>query len=63
MRYQAAIETRVCWDEELGADLDQYVGTALAAKAAGLPVVLGLEVDYLPGEMAKVAGLLAGHPR
>lgn len=42
MRYQAAIETRVCWDEELRADLDQYVDTALAAKAAGLPVVLGL---------------------
>jgi histidinol-phosphatase (PHP family) len=55
-------ETRTCWDEELGADLDQYVAAALAAKAAGLPVRLGLEVDYLPGQMAKVAALLAGHP-
>jgi histidinol-phosphatase (PHP family) len=55
-------ETRTCWDEELGADLDQYADTALAAKAAGLPVMLGLEVDYLPGQMAKVAALLAGYP-
>ncbi len=55
-------ETCTCWDDELGADLDQYVDAALAAKAAGLPVRLGLEVDYLPGQMAKVAALLAGHP-
>jgi histidinol-phosphatase (PHP family) len=55
-------ETAACWDDELGADLDQYVGTALAARAAGLPVVIGLEVDYLPGQMQKVAGLLDGYP-
>ena len=55
-------ETRTCWDEELGADLDQYVRTVLAARAAGLPVVVGLEVDYLPGQMTKVAELLAGYP-
>jgi histidinol-phosphatase (PHP family) len=55
-------ETSTCWDEELGADLDQYVATALAAKAAGLPIVIGLEVDYLPGQMDKVAGLLQGYP-
>jgi histidinol-phosphatase (PHP family) len=55
-------ETSTCWDEELGADLDQYVGTALAAKAAGLPIVIGLEVDYVPGQMEKVARLLDGYP-
>jgi histidinol-phosphatase (PHP family) len=55
-------ETRTCWDEELGADLDHYVDSVLAAKAAGLPVVVGLEVDYLPGQMGKVTGLLAGYP-
>ncbi len=55
-------ETSTCWDEELGADLDQYVGTALAAKAAGLPVVIGLEVDYVPGRMEKVAALLKAYP-
>jgi histidinol-phosphatase (PHP family) len=50
------------WDEELGADLDQYVEAALAARAAGLPVVIGLEVDYFPGQMDKVADLLGGYP-
>ncbi len=50
------------WDEEQGADLDQYVQTALAAKAAGLPVVVGLEVDFYPGRMDAVAALLAGYP-
>jgi histidinol-phosphatase (PHP family) len=55
-------ETHACWDEELGADLDQYVDSVLEAKALGIPVVVGLEVDYLPGEMGKVADLLAGYP-
>jgi histidinol-phosphatase (PHP family) len=55
-------ETETCWDEELGADLDQYADTVLAAKAAGLPVVLGLEVDYIPGRMAEMGNLLAGYP-
>jgi len=50
------------WDEELGGDLDQYVSAALAAKEAGLPVVVGLEVDYFPGQMDKLAALLAGYP-
>ncbi len=50
------------WDEEQGADLDQYVQTALAAKEAGLPVVVGLEVDYYEGRMEQVAALLDGYP-
>lgn len=50
------------WDSEQGADLDQYVETALAAKAAGLPVVVGLEVDYYQGRMDQVATLLSGYP-
>jgi histidinol-phosphatase (PHP family) len=55
----AAIRT---WDSELGADLDQYVETALAARDAGLPVVIGMEVDYFPGQMEKTAGVLEGYP-
>jgi len=43
-------------------ELDHYVEAVLEAKAAGLPVVLGLEVDYYPGKMAEVAELLAGYP-
>ena len=50
------------WDEHVGADLDEYVEAVLEAKAAGLPVVLGLEVDHYPGRMDRVAELLAGYP-
>ena len=55
-------DTAASWDGELGADLDQYVETALAARQAGLPVVIGLEVDYFPGQMDKLAALLEGYP-
>jgi histidinol-phosphatase (PHP family) len=44
------------------ADFDVYVEAVLAAKAAGLPVKLGLEVDYYPGQMDRVAEFLAGYP-
>jgi histidinol-phosphatase (PHP family) len=50
------------WDEEMGGDLDQYAQTVQAARAAGLPVVAGLEVDYFPGQMEKTASLLEGYP-
>jgi histidinol-phosphatase (PHP family) len=50
------------WKEHVSADLDAYVETCLAAKRAGLPVVVGMEVDYYPGRMDTVAGLLAGYP-
>ena len=55
-------ETVASWDDELGVDLDQYVETGLAAQAAGLPVRIGMEVDYFPGHMDKVAALLDGYP-
>ena len=42
--------------------LDAYVECVVAAKEAGLPVVLGLEVDYYRGRMDDVASLLAGYP-
>jgi histidinol-phosphatase (PHP family) len=50
------------WHRHVGADLDQYVATVLDAKAAGLPVALGLEVDYYRGRMDQVAALLCGYP-
>ncbi len=50
------------WDSEVGADLDHYVEVVLAAKDAGLPVVLGLEVDFHRGRMHEVAELLEGYP-
>lgn len=50
------------FDRHATADLDEYVAAVLAARAAGLPVVLGLEVDYYPGRMGAVADFLAGYP-
>ena len=50
------------WKFHATADLDAYVECALAAKEAGLPVVIGLEVDYYEGRMDAVAALLAGYP-
>ena len=50
------------WDEHADADLDTYVTAVVDAKAAGLPVILGLEVDYYPGRMDKVQRLLEGYP-
>lgn len=44
------------------ASLDTYVDAVLAAKAEGLPVVLGLEVDYYADRMDEVARRLAGYP-
>jgi histidinol-phosphatase (PHP family) len=43
-------------------DLDAYVELALEAKRAGLPVVIGLEVDHYRGRMDAVADLLSGYP-
>ena len=50
------------WDEHCHADLDAYVEAALEAKRAGLPIVLGLEVDYYEGRMDRVERLLDGYP-
>ena len=50
------------WTAHAHADLDRYVETVLEAKAAGLPVVLGLEVDHYAGRMDKVAQILSGYP-
>lgn len=44
------------------ADLDAYVEIVLEAKRAGLPVVLGLEVDYYRDRMDLVGELLGGYP-
>jgi histidinol-phosphatase (PHP family) len=50
------------WDFHATADLEEYVACAQAAKEAGLPVVIGLEVDYYPGRMDDVASLLRPYP-
>jgi histidinol-phosphatase (PHP family) len=43
-------------------DLDEYVAAVDDAKSRGLPVKLGLEVDYFPGIEAELAEVLAPYP-
>jgi histidinol-phosphatase (PHP family) len=60
-------QTRGLWQERYmlercSYDLDRYVGAILEAKGRGLPVKLGLEVDYFPGSEAEVRDMLAPYP-
>ena len=43
-------------------DLDEYVDAVEEAKRRGLPVKLGLEVDYFPGIERELAALLEPYP-
>jgi histidinol-phosphatase (PHP family) len=56
------LSMRQYWDHHARNDLDAYVEMATAAKEAGLPVVVGLEVDYYRDRMDAVAELLDGYP-
>ena len=60
-------ETRHLWSlpyqlDRCVYDLDRYCGAVLEAKARGLPVKLGLEVDFLPGREEELAESLRGYP-
>lgn len=48
--------------EDLTLSLDGYVDAVLAAKRQGLPVLLGLEVDFFPETIEAVLGLLSPYP-
>ena len=50
------------WDFFARSSLDEYVELAQRAKDAGLPVKIGLEVDYQRGQMDDVSALLAQYP-
>ena len=47
---------------EGGADLDAYVSALDDAQRAGLPILIGLEVDYLPGAMPAMDEVLGDYP-
>lgn len=47
---------------EGAADLDGYVTALEDAQRAGLPILIGLEVDYLPGAMPAMAQVLSDYP-
>ena len=48
--------------ERLRHDLDSYCDVVLEAKERGLPVKLGLEVDYLEGREEELAAVLEPYP-
>ena len=43
-------------------DIEPYVQAVVAARGRGLPVKLGLEVDYVPGLEQETRELLAPYP-
>jgi histidinol-phosphatase (PHP family) len=50
------------WQKDAVADLDTYHGAVTSARDAGLPVKVGLEVDYLGGREGQIGELLDGRP-
>ena len=50
------------WASERGAHLDEYVELLTTAQARGLPVLVGLEVDHLPGANEAISEVLNGYP-
>ena len=47
---------------ESGGDLDDYVSALVDAQDRGLPLLVGLEVDYWPGTVEPMRDLLAEYP-
>ena len=48
--------------EEAGGDLDAYVAALENAQHRGLPILIGLEVDHLPGANQAMAAVLDDYP-
>lgn len=48
--------------EECTFHLDEYVSAIVDAKDAGLPVKLGMEIDFFPESIEAVMGLIEGYP-
>ncbi len=60
-------QTRPLWTvpyqvERCVYDIEQYVEAVVQARGRGLPVKLGLEVDYVPGREDETRGLLDPYP-
>lgn len=49
-------------EADLTLSLDDYVETVVGARDSGLPVKLGLEVDFFPGSIGAVLDLLRPYP-
>jgi histidinol-phosphatase (PHP family) len=50
------------WREEATESIDDYCAALLEARASGLPVLLGLEMDWLEDRRAEIAAFLEGRP-
>jgi histidinol-phosphatase (PHP family) len=61
-RRQLAEQTERFIAEDLTLSLAGYVDAVLAAKSRGLPVLLGLEVDFFPETIDAVLELIAPYP-
>ena len=61
-RRDLAAETEAMIREDRTLSLEAYVDAVVAAKDRGLPVKLGLEVDFMPGSIDVVLELLEPYP-
>jgi len=61
-RQTAAFWTHPYYTERCVYDLDAYVDAVVEAKRSGLPVKVGLEVDYVPGRERELHETLAPYP-
>jgi histidinol-phosphatase (PHP family) len=50
------------WEQNAVDDLDAYCDFLLQMRAAGHPVKLGIEMDYIPGREERIAALIDGKP-
>ena len=56
---QLAATTAAYWRDHVNLRLADYVALIEEAKSAGLPVFLGIELDWIPGKAEVLRGLLA----
>ncbi len=61
-RPDLAAQTEAFFMEDLTLSLNRYVDAVLDARDAGLPVLLGLEVDFFPETIEDVLDLLEPYP-
>jgi histidinol-phosphatase (PHP family) len=63
-RFRQALEVwrHPFWEENAVDDLDRYCEFIEDMKAAGLPVKLGIEMDFIPGREDRIAALIDGRP-
>jgi len=61
-RRDLAADTEAMFHEDLSLSLEAYVAAVLAAKERGLPVKLGLEVDFFANTIEAVMALLEPYP-